>query len=80
MDPYLPLSSAGDLLTLQTQPPLQGLLRELGRRLAPPAGTSLLAGAHYLLALLFPLSGVALFCFPHVSAGFLLQAVSAALW
>ncbi len=48
--------------------PPQGLLTALGRLLAPArAPASLLAGAHYLLAMLFPLSGVALFYFPHAS-------------
>ncbi|KAL4425601.1 hypothetical protein ABPG75_009617 [Micractinium tetrahymenae] len=46
----------------------RGLLSELGRRLAaPPAGAPLLAVAHYTLAVLFPLSGVALFYFPHTA-------------
>ncbi|KAL4425600.1 hypothetical protein ABPG75_009616 [Micractinium tetrahymenae] len=45
-----------------------GLLAELGRRVAPPQpGVSVLAGAHYLLALLLPLSGAAFFAFPYTA-------------
>lgn len=44
----------------------QALGRQLGRTLKPRSG-SLLAGAHFLLALLFPASGVLLALAPWVS-------------
>lgn len=46
---------------------LQAIGRHLGRALVPRSG-SLLGGAHFLLALLFPLSGVLLAFAPWVSA------------